>query len=271
MKKAQMYLKMKELREAREKGLDLEEYKAKLKNGTDFTTSRGGSPNDMSNISDNINTKGAEKEYGPKKGYKKFVGSKGSLDSRLRNVIAYKRSSMASNELIRNSDSGMTENEERELDEMMEDDYDDDEFDFDFDEEEAEYEQAILKAIEMNKLNELKRNFAMDSNVYDKAMEKRIDGDDENSGSDSGSGNATTTATGLMCPCLQQVLQAGRNIWERMMATMKRKLTLRREAPPRRSCTSPSAPPGECSSACGHQQDVPWRSRADEAGDGQDG
>ena len=122
MKKAQMYLKMKELREAREKGLDLEEYKAKLKNGTDFTTSRGGSSNGMSKISDDINTEGAEKEYGPKKGYKKFVGSKGSLDSRLRNVIAYKRSSMASNELIRNSDSGMTENEERELDEMMEDD-----------------------------------------------------------------------------------------------------------------------------------------------------
>lgn len=188
---------MKELREAREKGLDLEEYKAKLKNGTDFTTSRGGSSNGMSKISDDINTEGAEKEYGPKKGYKKFVGSKGSLDSRLRNVIAYKRSSMASNELIRNSDSGMTENEERELDEMMEDDYDDDEFDFDFDEEEAEYEQAILKAIETNKLNDLKRNFAVESNVYDKAMEKRIDGDDENSSSDSGSGNATTTATGL--------------------------------------------------------------------------
>lgn len=195
-----MYLKMKELREAREKGLDLKEYKAKLKNGTDFTTSRrGNNQSGMTNIRDNINTEGAEKEYGQKKGYKKFVGSKGSLDSRLRNVIAYKRSTMASNELIRNADSGMTKNEEIELEEMMEDDYDDEEFDFDFDEEEAEYEQAILKAIEMNKLNELKRNFAMDSNVYDKAMENRIDGDEENSSSDSNgaTGNATVTATGL--------------------------------------------------------------------------
>ena len=55
---------------------------------------------------------------------------------------------------------------------MMEDDYGDDDY---IDEEDTEYEQAVLKAIETNKLNELRRNFAVDSNVYDKAMDKRID------------------------------------------------------------------------------------------------
>jgi DNA-binding transcriptional MerR regulator len=96
-KKAQMYLKMKQLREARENGLSLEEYKAKLKSGEKFTSNagKGDTATNMANISDKIKTQEAMDAYGPKKGYKKFVGAKGSLDSRLRNVIAYKRTNMA--------------------------------------------------------------------------------------------------------------------------------------------------------------------------------
>ena len=80
-KKAQMYLKMKQLREARESGQSLEEYKAKLKSGDKFTSSaRGGDfGRDMTNISENIKTEEAIDVYGPQKGYKKFVGARGLL------------------------------------------------------------------------------------------------------------------------------------------------------------------------------------------------
>ena len=194
-KKAQMYLKMKQLREARENGLSLEEYKAKLKSGEAFTSNAGevGTGNDMANISDSIKIQEAKEAYGPKKGYKKFVGAKGSLDSRLRNVIAYKRTSMSAENMVVDGETGMTARDERELEAMMEDDYGDDVY---FDEEDAEYEQAVMKAIETNKLNELKRNFQVDGGVYDKAMEKRIDdgsdGEEEEEPVD-----RTKTATGL--------------------------------------------------------------------------
>ena len=77
---------------------------------------------------------------------------------------------------------------------MMEDDYGDDDY---FDEEDTEYEQAVLKAIETNKLNDLKRNFAVDSNVYDKAMGKRIDNENTEEKGNKRDIIPTTTATGL--------------------------------------------------------------------------
>lgn len=95
------------------------------------------------------------------KGYQKFVGKGGSLDQRLRAVVSYKRSSIASEALAGSGGSGLSTNEELELEAMMEDDED---FDSDGGEEdeEAEYERLIMKAIEKNKLDELQRNFLLD-------------------------------------------------------------------------------------------------------------
>ena len=50
--------------------------------------------------------------YGPKNGYRTFVGARGTLDSRLRNVIAYKRTSMVTKKILVDEDIGMTRNEE---------------------------------------------------------------------------------------------------------------------------------------------------------------
>ena len=71
-------------------------------------------------------------------------------------MIAFKRTNIAAAEL----ESGMSKSEQDELDEMMEDN--DDEYVDEGDEEEALYEQLIMKTIEMNKLNEVKRNFLLD-------------------------------------------------------------------------------------------------------------
>jgi hypothetical protein len=174
--KAQLYLKMKELKEIKEgRGEGMEAYKEKLLNGS-FTNLQSVSASEMDLDVDNIITEEARQEYGEsKKGYKKFVGRKGKLENRLRAVVAFKRNTMAADNVIQ-QESGMTRSEERELEEMMEDDSDDDQyFDEELDEEEMEYETAVMKAMETNKLNELKRNFRIDNSQYDKAMNKRID------------------------------------------------------------------------------------------------
>lgn len=87
--------------------------------------------------------------------YKKFVGTRGSLEKRLQAIVAFKRASGTTSE-----SSGLTSEEEEELEAMMEsdDDFEDDEGN----DEDAEYETLVMQAIEANKLNELKRNFVLD-------------------------------------------------------------------------------------------------------------
>jgi hypothetical protein len=58
-----------------------------------------------------------EKDTSKEKGYKKFIG-KGSLDQRLRAIIAYKRESTVMEAAI----SGLSKVEDAELEQMMEDD-----------------------------------------------------------------------------------------------------------------------------------------------------
>ena len=88
--------------------------------------------------------------------YKKFVGTRGSLEKRLQSIVAFKRSSGTT----KSESSGLTSEEEEELEAMMEsdDDFEDDEGS----DEDAEYETLVMQAIEANKLNELKRNFVLD-------------------------------------------------------------------------------------------------------------
>jgi len=88
----------------RQRGGSTEEIKAALINGTSFTRST------METLANN-------------KGYQRFLG-KGSLDQRLRAVIQYKREGLAGDTIA--DDTGLSRQEERELEEMMEsDDMDD--------------------------------------------------------------------------------------------------------------------------------------------------
>ena len=158
--KVQKYIQMKELRKLREDGSNYEEVKEFLINGT---------KSNNNNIGDNINNN--------KKGYQKFMG-KGSLEQRLRAVVAYKRSGYGSTEGSSSTDvsgSSLSASEERELDEMMESDDQDEDYDEELDEEEAEYESLVLKAIELNKLNELKRNFEIDKSARREEMAESLE------------------------------------------------------------------------------------------------
>ena len=137
MEKVRRYTQMKELQRLRKEGGSFDALKDSLVNGTRLgsTTSAAAGPN----------------------GYKKFITSKGSLEKRLQAMVAYKRSTIASESAL---DSGLTAQEEAELEFMMEDDDGDE--DLFVDEEDAEYETLVMQAIETNKLNELKRNFMLD-------------------------------------------------------------------------------------------------------------
>ena len=151
---------MKELRKLREDGSNYEEVKEFLINGT---------KSNNNNIGNNNNNN--------KKGYQKFMG-KGSLEQRLRAVVAYKRSGYGSTEGGSSTDvsgSSLSASEERELDEMMESDDQDEDYDEELDEEEAEYESLVLKAIELNKLNELKRNFEIDKSARREEMAESLE------------------------------------------------------------------------------------------------
>ena len=142
--KVQAYIRMRDLKKLQNDGANIEEMKEFLANGTRPAGLGGESSS---------------------KGYQQFVGKKGSLEGRLRAVIAYKReSSIAAQEL----DGELSKREEKELEEMMDEDddgYNDDEDGEIIDDEDAEYESLVLKALETNKLNELKRNFLLDKNV----------------------------------------------------------------------------------------------------------
>ena len=89
------------------------------------------------------------------RGYKKFVG-KGTLDQRLRAIIAYKRD----NAFVEGSLQDMDLLEKRELDSVMEDDgdYEPEEDDIDL-----IYEREIQRILEMNALEEVKRNMVQDT------------------------------------------------------------------------------------------------------------
>ena len=161
--KVQKYIQMKELRKLREDGSNYEEVKEFLINGTKSNN------NNNNNIGDNNGNN--------KKGYQKFMG-KGSLEQRLRAVVAYKRSGYGSNEggsSTTDISGSLSASEERELDEMMESDDQDEDYDEDLDEEEAEYESLVLKAIELNKLNELKRNFEIDKSARREEMAESLE------------------------------------------------------------------------------------------------
>ena len=103
-----------------------------------------------------------------KKGYQKFLG-KGTLDQRLRAVVAYKRSSIASD--VASGESELTPSEQRELDAMMDSEEGDDD-DIVEDDEEEMYESMVLKIIEDNKLSDLKRNFLLDKDAQREAIDE---------------------------------------------------------------------------------------------------
>ena len=99
-RKVAKYVQARDIERIRQRGGSSDEVKAALLNGTSFTRST------METLAKN-------------KGYQRFLG-KGSLDQRLRAVIQYKREGLAGDTIA--GDSGLTRQEERELEEMMEDD-----------------------------------------------------------------------------------------------------------------------------------------------------
>lgn len=133
-KNVEYYLKKRELDRLKETGASYDELKTAIINGTNSKTSNG-------------KTRAA--------GYQRFVG-KGSLDQRLRAIVAYKRSNVAGEMLS----DGFTVQEEEELEEIMDSDEDDDELEID--DEEAYMEQLVMGVIEEAKLSELKKNFLLD-------------------------------------------------------------------------------------------------------------
>ena len=93
------------------------------------------------------------------KGYRKFVG-KGTLDQRLRAIIAYKREN---NAYIEESlQDMMSVSESQELESVMEDD---DDYELAEDDIDLIYEREIQRILEMNALEEVKRNMIQDPDV----------------------------------------------------------------------------------------------------------
>lgn len=129
---------------------------------------RGASPDDIAAAVKNGTFLGVASAITNKKGYQKFLG-KGSLDQRLRAVVAYKRSTIAAD--LGTGESELTPTEQRELDAMMDNDDGDGEGVPEDDEEEL-YESLVLKIIEENKLNDLKRNFLLDKDAQREAIDE---------------------------------------------------------------------------------------------------
>ena len=145
--RVQKYVQMREIQKMKARGASSEEVANAVKNGT-FVGAAGAIMN--------------------KKGYQKFLG-KGTLDQRLRAVVAYKRSSIASD--VASGESELTPSEQRELDAMM-DSEDGDDDDIVEDDEEEMYESMVLKIIEDNKLSDLKRNFLLDKDAQREAIDE---------------------------------------------------------------------------------------------------
>lgn len=164
---AQKYLKMREVKKLREQGGEYDDIKEYVVNGT---TRSLANPELAARI-------GQEK----KKGYQKYMGNKGSLEGRLRKVIAYKRENIAAEEGSILGGGSMSVSEEQELFNEMESDENDYEYkEGELDDEEAEYEALIVKAIEMNKLKELQRNFVLDKAASREFAEEKLAEEREN-------------------------------------------------------------------------------------------
>ena len=128
LKNVDMYIAMKELQKLKSEGLTYKN--AKLNSNVNVSTD----------------------------GYKKLVGRKGTLDQRLRAVIAYKRS----NSMVSSVPGDIIEEEDQELENLMESD----EFDFELeeDDEDAIYEKLITEVIQESKLSEMQKNFEIEQN-----------------------------------------------------------------------------------------------------------
>lgn len=142
------YIRMRDLKRAQESGASYEELKSLSINGTSTgsSSSSNGQPRSYNNIR-----------------------RSGNLDARLRSVIAYKRETIAINDAGAEK-TGLTMEEEAELMRLMESEEGDDVYPGD--DEEAEYEAAVLKAIEQNKLKEVKRNIMIEQAVMEAKLEK---------------------------------------------------------------------------------------------------
>lgn len=195
--KAQKYLQMKELKKMRAQGtVSYDDMKSFIVNGTMQDNANMRTLSNAASMSDGAGTKG----------YQKFLG-KGSLDQRLRAVIAYKRETMngsngdddddSSSSKKKANASGLSSEEEEELDEMMEDDDDDSDSDgyIDDDEEEALYEGLIMQMIERNKLNEIKKNFLLDKGERSESITNDIDGNNTTASTTVSALNSTTITT----------------------------------------------------------------------------
>eukprot|EP01031_Cornospumella_fuschlensis_P036531 gene36531-44317_t len=148
----EQYLRMKELDRLRREGASYDELKA---------FSINGSLANATFSSTNVDTVPG----GKKPSYERLLG-KGSLDKRLRAIVAYKRASNSfegSKEFLENS---MTSREEDELAAMMDmedenelsDGEGSDSDEIDEEDEEALYESMVLRAIERNKLEQVRQN-----------------------------------------------------------------------------------------------------------------
>lgn len=153
------YLKMRDLVNAQKSGSGYDELKSLSINGTSIK---------------NTNNFEEDTRNAKKKSYQNLIGKKGvSLDQRLRSVIAYKRENIAINTdgSLSTTSSGLTVDEEIELENMMESE-DDDDIDNEEDDEEAIYESLVLKAMETNKLNEIKNNILLSQTIAATKAEK---------------------------------------------------------------------------------------------------
>ena len=145
--RVQKYVQMREIQKLKARGASAEDIAAAVKNGTFI---------------------GAASAITNKKGYQQFLG-KGTLDQRLRAVVAYKRSSISAD--LGSGETELTPTEQKELDAMMDSDDGDDE-NIPEDDEEELYESLVLKIIEENKLNDLKRNFLLDKDAQREAIDE---------------------------------------------------------------------------------------------------
>jgi hypothetical protein len=148
--RVQKYVQMREIQKMKKQGTSDDDIAAAVKNGTFI---------------------GLGKAITNKKGYQKFLG-KGSLDQRLRSVVNYKRSSVS------DSTTGggeLTPSEQQELDAMMDSEEGDDDDEELADDEEELYESLVLKIIEENKLNDLKRNFILDKDAQKREAEEKLE------------------------------------------------------------------------------------------------
>lgn len=143
------YLQTKELKRLKDNGVSYDELKEAILNGT---------------LKNAVSSKIA------KAGYQRFVG-KGTLDQRLRNIVAYKRSVAIERSASDNSFLSDTEEEDL-ITTVDEGDEGEEEEISEEDDEEAQYESLVLRAIEQNKVSEVRRNMMIDLQLEQAKQEK---------------------------------------------------------------------------------------------------